>query len=443
LRTGGIMMSTYEEAVSWIHSRLKLGIKPGLKRMEWFMEKLGHPERRLRAIHIAGTNGKGSTVWYLRNILNEAGYKVGTFTSPYVESFNERISVNGQPIDDQDLIKLVEKIKPLTEELEKTELGSPTEFEVITAMAIYYFAKINIPDFVIFETGLGGRLDSTNIIHPILTIITNVGFDHTHILGDSIQKIAFEKAGIIKPGVPLITAVEQPEAIQVLCEKAKDARSTIYRLGEEFTITQHQSFNGGEQFSVETPFIKFNDLTISMLGAHQVKNAALAVMAANYLYMYYSLIIEEEHIRDGLIKTKWIGRFEQLSENPHVIIDGAHNREGIVSLVQTVKSHLEKKKIHVIFSALKDKNVDEMVCPLTEIAQSITFTSFSFPRAYSAEELYQVYFDQLKNISFEEDWRSAIETKLKQLTENETLLITGSLYFISEIRRFFTKTINI
>jgi dihydrofolate synthase / folylpolyglutamate synthase len=437
------MMITYEEAVSWIHSRLKLGIKPGLKRMEWFMEKLGHPERRLRAIHIAGTNGKGSTVWYLRSILNEAGYKVGTFTSPYVESFNERISVNGQPIDDQDLIELVEKIKPLTDELEKTELGSPTEFEVITAMAIYYFAKINIPDIVIFETGLGGRLDSTNIIHPILTIITNIGFDHTNILGDAIDKIAYEKAGIIKPGVPLITATEQPEAIQVLNEKAMETHSTVYRLGKDFTIAQHQSLDGGEQFSVETPFMQFKNLTISMLGAHQVKNAALAVMAANYLYMYFSLLIEEEHIRKGLVQTKWIGRFEQLTENPHVIIDGAHNREGILSLVQTVKSHLEKKKIHVIFSALKDKNVEEMVLPLTEIAQSITFTSFSFPRAYSAKELYQVFNDRLENISFEEDFRLAVEAKLKQLTENETLLITGSLYFISEIRRIFQETINI
>lgn len=192
------MFHTYNEALNWIHSRLRLGIKPGLKRMEWMMEKLNHPERRLRTVHIGGTNGKGSTVTFLRSILQEAGYSVGTFTSPYFEQFNERISVNGTPVTDQEITELANVIFPLAEELEKTELGGPTEFEVITAMSIYYFSKINPVDIVIFEVGLGGRFDSTNIIYPLLSIITSIGLDHTNILGHSISEIAFEKAGIIK-----------------------------------------------------------------------------------------------------------------------------------------------------------------------------------------------------------------------------------------------------
>ncbi|KHF29707.1 Folylpolyglutamate synthase [Anoxybacillus sp. BCO1] len=222
------MVRTCKEAVDWIHSRLSFGVKPGLKRMEWMMEKLGHPQRRIKAIHVGGTNGKGSTVCFLRHILQEAGYRVGTFTSPYVEQFNERISINGQPICDVDLMKLVQFIQPLAEELEQTELGGPTEFEVITAMALYYFGKMNVQDVVIFEVGLGGRLDSTNVIYPLLSVITNVGYDHIHILGNTLEQIAFEKAGIIKAGIPVVTAIDQPEAVRVVEEKAVSVRSKVY-----------------------------------------------------------------------------------------------------------------------------------------------------------------------------------------------------------------------
>lgn len=187
------MFTAYEEALEWIHSRLRLGMKPGLQRMEWMMEKLGHPERRIKSVHIGGTNGKGSTVTFLRSILQEAGYSVGTFTSPYFENFNERISLNGTPIGDEDLVQLANDIYSLAVELEQTELGGPTEFEIITAMAFQYFGHVRPVDLVLFEVGLGGRYDSTNIIYPVLSIITSIGLDHTAILGDTYEKIAFEK----------------------------------------------------------------------------------------------------------------------------------------------------------------------------------------------------------------------------------------------------------
>ncbi|KXG11493.1 Folylpolyglutamate synthase [Anoxybacillus sp. P3H1B] len=428
------MIQTYDEALKWIHQRLRLGIKPGLKRMEWMMDKLGHPERRVKAVHIAGTNGKGSTLCYLRQILQEAGYSVGTFTSPYVEQFNERISVNGQPISNAELLQLAQTIEPLAEELGKTELGEPTEFEIITAMMFYYFGKVNIQDVVVIETGLGGRFDSTNIIYPLLSIITNIGYDHMHILGETLEAIAFEKAGIIKPGVPVITAVEQPEALQVIKERAAEAKAKAYILDRDFTAADFEPIETGEQFSVETPFAQYPLLATTMFGAHQVKNAALAVMAADYLRTYYSFIIEESHIRSGIEQAQWLGRFERISNEPLMIIDGAHNEEGIQSLIETVKTHYADKAVHILFAALTDKPLNKMIQPLANMAASITFTSFDFPRAATAKQLEELC--SHPNKACTENWQEWLTEKQEKYTEQDLFLITGSLYYISEVRKF-------
>ncbi|OQM45698.1 bifunctional folylpolyglutamate synthase/dihydrofolate synthase [Anoxybacillus sp. UARK-01] len=428
------MIQTYDEALKWIHQRLRLGIKPGLKRMEWMMDKLGHPERRVKAVHIAGTNGKGSTLCYLRQILQEAGYSVGTFTSPYVEQFNERISVNGQPISDAELLQLAQTIEPLAEELGKTELGEPTEFEIITAMMFYYFGKVNIQDVVVIETGLGGRCDSTNIIYPLLSIITNIGYDHMHILGETLEAIAFEKAGIIKPGVPVITAVEQPEALQVIKERAAEAKAKAYILDRDFAAADFEPMETGEQFSVETPFAQYPRLATTMFGAHQVKNAALAVMAADYLRTYYSFIIEESHIRSGIEQAQWLGRFERISNEPLMIIDGAHNEEGIQSLIETVKTHYADKAVHILFAALTDKPLNKMIQTLANMAASITFTSFDFPRAATAKQLEELC--SHPNKACTENWQEWLTEKQEKYTEQDLFLITGSLYYISEVRKF-------
>jgi dihydrofolate synthase/folylpolyglutamate synthase len=428
------MFTTYDEALNWIHSRLRLGIKPGLKRMEWMMEQLGHPERNIRAIHVAGTNGKGSTVSYIRSILQEAGYEVGTFTSPYIEQFNERISVNGAPIANDMIRDLASKIKPLVDELEETDLGSPTEFEVITAMSLYYFGLVHPTDFVIYEVGLGGRLDSTNIIHPLLSIITTIGLDHTAILGETIEQISFEKAGIIKSGIPVITGVHQQEAIKVIETISKEKRATVYLLNRNFQLSNVVSSESGEIFSYQSERRELEQLFISMKGSHQVLNASIAVKAIEYLQTYLSIQVEEEHIRRGLEKMYWIGRFEKVSYHPEIYIDGAHNPEGIAELIKTVQSHLKGKPITVIFSALEDKKLDDMVIPLCDISQKLIFTSFDFPRAASAEKLISLFPGE--NQSAIEDYKVAIRSILPSLHAEDVLLITGSLYFISEVRRF-------
>jgi dihydrofolate synthase/folylpolyglutamate synthase len=430
------MFTSYAETLDWIHSRLKLGIKPGLRRMEWMMERLGHPERNIKSIHVGGTNGKGSTVSYLRAILQEAGYQVGTFTSPYIEQFNERISVNGDPITNDEMVTLANQIKPLVEELEQTELGSPTEFEVITAMSFYYFGKLKPVDFVLYEVGLGGRFDSTNIIHPVLSIITTIGLDHMAILGDTISQIAFEKAGIIKSGVPIITGVQQEEAIEVIAKTAKEKMARFYLINRNFSILDSQSTAEGEFFTYQSERTTYQNLFITMKGSHQVLNASLAVKAIEYLQTYLSVQVDEIHIRAGLEKMYWIGRFEKIQDKPTVIIDGAHNREGIRELVKTVKVHLANQPITVIFSALEDKPLDEMVTQLDEIAASIIYTSFEFPRATSAEKLYSL--QPLEKAKAVENFKEAIDQELRN--KDHAIIITGSLYFISQVRQYLKET---
>lgn len=431
------MFTTYDEAVSWIHTRLRLGIKPGLKRMEWMMEKLDHPEKRIKSVHIGGTNGKGSTVTFLRSILQEAGYSVGTFTSPYFEQFNERISINGIPIKDEDIVRLANDIYPLSVELEKTELGGPTEFEIITAMAFQYFGHVQPTDIVLFEVGLGGRFDSTNIILPILSIITSIGLDHTGILGNTHAEIAFEKAGIIKPGTSIITAVNQDEAIRVIENKATEMKASIYKLGSQFSIEKHVSTPTGEAFTQNTPFKKWTDIEISMVGKHQTENASLAVMAVELLNKYYSFLIEDKHVYAGLKAAYWPGRFELISKDPMTVIDGAHNEEGIQALVSELEKRFKGKKINIIFSALADKKLDKMIHHLDAIADKITFVEFDYPRASKAVDLYKLSSNEHKH--YNKDWQKAIAEERTTLKKDEILVVTGSLYFLSTIKPYLLQ----
>ncbi|MGG4491681.1 bifunctional folylpolyglutamate synthase/dihydrofolate synthase [Metabacillus idriensis] len=426
------MFQTYEEAVDWIHSRLRFGIKPGLKRMTWMMEKLNNPHKHIRAIHVAGTNGKGSTISYMRNVLQEAGYTTGTFTSPFLETFNERISMNGKPISDEEMLFLVNMIKPLADDLEGTELGGPTEFEVITAMAFYYFGRHEKTDILLLETGLGGTYDSTNIAEPILTMITSIGYDHMNILGNTIEEIAGEKAGIIKQGIPMLTSVADERALNVIKKKAKEMNASLYY--DSFPVLSHRPIPSGERFEMKTPFSHYQNLEISMRGEHQVQNAALAVMALDYLRANEWFHIDRQHVIKGLLQTSWNGRFEQVCEYPAIIVDGAHNKEGVESLAAVMKRHYPCKKIHILFSALKDKEYAEMIDILSSIADSMHFTTFDFPRAASAAELFEACGHPKKD--FDEDWKSAFDKMMTEKELGDIFLVTGSLYFISEVRPY-------
>ena len=294
-----------EEAINWIHSRLPFGSRPGLDRVEALLEVVGHPEEKVKTIHIAGTNGKGSTVTYLRYLLEEAGLTVGTFTSPYIESFNERISINGQGIPDESLIRFVKKYQPLVEQMDQFEaVAGITEFETLTAMAFDYFLEEQV-DVAIIEVGLGGLLDSTNVAKPLLTGITTIGMDHTDILGDTIEEIAAQKAGIIKQNVPLVTGNILPEALAVIEKQAKLKNATQYVWGEAYTVSyKHPAEEWGEIFSFQNEFGKIPKLTIHMIGRHQVENAGMAIEMYQIYCGLMNLPFREKDVINGLKKAQ-------------------------------------------------------------------------------------------------------------------------------------------
>ncbi|MFQ6321202.1 bifunctional folylpolyglutamate synthase/dihydrofolate synthase [Bacillus halotolerans] len=427
------MFTAYEEARSWIHSRLKFGVKPGLDRMKQLMARLDHPEKNIRALHVAGTNGKGSTVAFIRSMLQEAGYTVGTFTSPYIITFNERISVNGTPITDEEWVTLVNQVKPIVEELDQTEHGQPTEFEIMTACAFLYFAAYHQVDFVIFETGLGGRYDSTNVVEPLLTVITSIGHDHMNILGNTIEEIAGEKAGIIKEGIPIVTAVTQPEALQVIRHEAERKSAPFQSLHDTSRIYNEKALPAGEQFSLKTGETCYEDIRTSLIGTHQRQNAALSILAAEWLNRENIAELSDAALRSGLIKAAWPGRLELVQEHPPVYLDGAHNEEGIDKLTETMKQRFPDSDICVVFSALKDKPYHDMIKKLETIAHSIHFASFDFPRASLAKDLYDA--SEISSKSWNEDPEHVIKLIDSKKGSNDIVLITGSLYFISDIRK--------
>lgn len=432
----GYMFTTYEEALEWIHSRKGMGVKPGIKRMEWLMEKMGHPERQFCSIHVAGTNGKGSTVAYLTSLFREAGYTTGSFTSPHIMRFNERISHNGSPISDEAVLQLTNAIFPLYEELCRTEMGAPTQFEVITAMMFLYFSQVQ-PDVVLVEVGLGGLYDSTNVVAPDFTLVTTIGMDHMNILGDTIEEIAFQKAGIIKEGVPLVIGNIEGSARTVLLEEAHKKAAPAAAYGRDFLPQQqegHPEF--GERFNFRSKEWRFTDLDIFLMGPHQVDNAATALYAFLRFCQEQGWQWSEEGVRQGLRKAFWPVRMEVISHDPLIILDGAHNEPAMKALLASVQEHFSNRKVHVLVAALADKNLEKMGAWLAKIpGAEFHLTTFAFPRAASVRELEQRM--QLPQARLHDDWQQALEELQVKLSPTDVLLVTGSLYFLSDVRHYF------
>lgn len=418
---------SYTEALEWIHGTLRMGIKPGLMRMEWMLAKLDNPENKNKWVHIAGTNGKGSTLTFLRNVLEQSGYRVGTFTSPYIETFNERISVNGKPIEDEKIVLLCDRIKPLADELAQTEMGHPSEFEIITTMMFLYFADYDTIDIGVIEVGLGGRLDSTNVITPLVSVVTTIGMDHMEFLGNSLQSIAMEKAGIFKRQIPIVSGVIQPEIRALYAGKAKECQSDIYQLGDDF-FSQKQADG---LFTYQMANRKILEIEVGLIGDHQLNNAAVAIRVAELL-KEQQFSMTDENIKNGLKIAKWPGRMEQINDNPIVFLDGAHNLEGMKVLVQSAKK-FKSVPVKVLFTAMKDKEFTEMISLLNDIENvQIYLTTFDYPRALTKSEIKQIAI--ANNIISVENWEDVLSNWITRRGE-EVILITGSLYFISEVRK--------
>ncbi|MEH7249922.1 folylpolyglutamate synthase/dihydrofolate synthase family protein [Neobacillus niacini] len=401
---------------------IKKEINLGLGRMLEFLDHIGNPQRDLKAVHIAGTNGKGSTLQFLRTIVMEAGYSVGTFTSPYILNVNDQISTNSGAITDQQLEETLLYLYTIAGK----KIEELTEFELLTVVAIVYFSRISKQDIVIFETGMGGLTDSTNVIHPILTIITTISLEHTDFLGDTIEKISYQKAGIIKSGVPCITGVKSPEALSVIKSYAAMKRARVYVGNEDFSI-----MDDGHQLSVETAENQYNHLRIGLKGPHQKENGSLAIKAAELLQQNDYLNITKNHIEKGIENTFFPGRFEVISENPLIILDGAHNPDAIYQLIETIKEEYPNRRYHFIFGALKDKNTKLMIEMIEQIAHKITFIHFNFARAATAERLASQ--STLDNIEIWTELGHGFVNDLKS-QQDEIIIITGSLYLLSEIK---------
>ncbi len=425
---------TYQETIKKIHEFNKFGSKLGLERMSKLMELLGNPQDEMKVIHVGGTNGKGSVCRYVYSILQENGYKVGLYTSPYLERFTERIEFDGQEISQEDLVTFSAMVFEKTEEMIRLGYDSPTEFELVTAIGFCYFKSKNI-DFLVLEVGLGGTGDSTNIIKkPVVTAITSISYDHTEYLGHTLEKIAAEKAGIFKEGVPVVSNVKEEAAGAVIREKAERLNCLFYGypLGKVENLKKSikkYSFDLKDSFDQG-----LNGVELSMIGMHQVENALCAIGIIRVLQKNGICKIEGDAFLEGLKNARQKGRMEILRENPYLIIDGAHNEGGAHSLAQTMHEHFPKGKILLVTGVLADKKLEPLLTNFEEITRDFIVTEPDNPRKMSADSLNEVILARGNRSVSIDDPLEAVYYALRNKNYFDVILVAGSLYLIGKIR---------
>ena len=421
----------YKAAMEYIQNTAKFGSNLGLERTEKILELLGNPQDKIKCIHVAGTNGKGSTTAMITQILRSAGYKTGMYTSPFLEEFEERIQVDGINIDKDDLAGTVTEVSRAVEKVTSLGYDHPTEFEIVTCAMFKYFSDVNV-DFAVIEVGLGGRLDSTNVITPILSVITSISLDHTGVLGNTLKEIAGEKAGIIKKGIPVVAYPQEKEAGQVIADVCRSLGCELVSIkpdSGEFVETVKLT----QKIRVKTDRQMY-ELDLSLLGKHQIMNCAVAVNAAEKL-QELGLCISRDDIISALGKVKWIGRLEALRENPLVVIDGAHNIDGITLLSESLKTYFKYEKLILIIGILRDKQVEEMIGMIAPQAHRVIAVTPNSGRAESAAELNEVIVKFNRNSEACDDYGEAFEKALGYAGKDDLVLVCGSLYMIGDMRK--------
>jgi dihydrofolate synthase/folylpolyglutamate synthase len=401
--------------------------------MHLLMAYLDHPEQQYPVIHIAGTKGKGSTANLIANTLVSAGYRVGLFTSPHLHDFSERIQVNGKLIPHTAVTELVRSMEPFF--LLHPEINT---FEIITAIAFDFFCKEKI-DIAVVEVGLGGRFDATNVVSPLLSVITSISFDHMDLLGDSLEEIAFEKAGIIKPSVPVVIGKQPLEARDVLLRAAEERDSPIVN-ALSYTVTgEIQTSFQGHQFTISRSNEHPLKLTIPLLGYHQIENATIAFAALRAL-VKLGLPIPDDAIQIGFSTVYWPARFEIISRKPLIVIDGAHNVDSIVRVLETLRIVMPEKKIHVIFGVSIGKDAKGMLNALLPVTSSILFSRSTHPKSISTEALVQLSNELGYQSNALDTVEEALEKKVKKLGDEDVLLCTGSLFIAAAVRDIWKNT---
>lgn len=422
----------YTDALAYINDKAKYGSRLGLKSISRLMDLLGNPQEKLKIIHVAGTNGKGSTSSYISNCLKTAGYNVGLYTSPYLERFNERMQINGIDIPDDILGRITSTVKDAADKMVELGLEHPTTFEIGTAIAFIYFEEQNV-DYVVLEVGLGGRFDSTNVIKKSLaSVITSIDFDHIKELGDTLGKIAYQKAGIIKDNGVVISYEQEKDAAEVIREVAEAKNAELYiSYNDNIDIIKESDMENIFNYSYEDVYLE--SVKTTMIGEYQIYNASLAITTLLVLRNKGLLKITNDDIYKGILSTKWKGRLEILKREPTFLIDGAHNVQGIAHLAKALELFSYDRLILGI-GILKDKDVDHMIEKLIPMADVIVTTEVSMPRKLDAEELAAKVKNYNENVYIKKDIRDAIDMALSIANKDDLILFGGSLYLIGEVR---------
>ena len=426
----------YDEAKDYLVNLTKFGFNFGLGRIQYLLDQLDNPQDKIRTIHVGGTNGKGSTAAMLSSILQAAGYKVGVFTSPHLHSYRERVVIDRDQISRERVAELLTRLKDVLDEMVGQGYEHPTEFEVNTALALLYFFEEKV-DVAIIEVGLGGAIDSTNVIKPLISVITNVGMDHMDYLGSTLQDIALVKAGIIKEKGIVITAADRPEVLKVIEATCAAKHATLVKVREEYCFETQEGSTAGQRFDLKGPGHTYFGLELELLGAHQQVNAATAVAIVEGLTKYYGLRITEADVRAGLLETRWPGRLEVV--RPGVVLDGAHNLDGAQTLALALRDLFTYRKLILCIGMLADKERGKILALLGPLADKLVVTKPNSPRAGDWQEMAIEAKKYVSEVYLEEDISRAVDFAISLAEEGDLVCITGSLYMIAEAREHLLK----
>ncbi|MCX5917700.1 MAG: bifunctional folylpolyglutamate synthase/dihydrofolate synthase [Deltaproteobacteria bacterium] len=444
-------MRHYQSSLAYLFGLQRFGIKLGLANITALLRHLGNPHAGLRAVHIAGSNGKGSTAAFLTSILRQAGYRVGLYTSPHLIDFAERIQVNGVPISEDRVVRLTDRIREVVGDMDKSgelwpdssisslpadfdpKKATLTFFEFTTAMAFVHFREERV-DLAVLETGMGGRLDATNVIDPLLALISPISLEHQQYLGKTLLQVAGEKAGIIKPGRPLFTTARQPRVVALLQEKCREVQAPFYAHGRDFrgrkTGPRLMNFRGRHH--------RWKGFRLGLAGSHQVLNASLSLAAAEML-LEMGFLLKEEHLRNGLAETKWPGRLERVGGSPPILLDGAHNPGGTRVLKQALEEEFPRRRLILVLGIMADKEIPKMMPNLVPLADLLILTRPHMERAASLELLRKHVSPWEKPTLEIADVGGAVEKAMGEAGREDLVVVTGSLYTVGEARAYLIR----
>jgi dihydrofolate synthase/folylpolyglutamate synthase len=423
--------SAYNACLNELFSLRRLRMKLRLDTIRGVLARLENPHQRFKSVHIAGTNGKGSTAAHLAATLNTAGYRTGLFTSPHLIRFNERFRIDGHAAGDDEVVAAFHHVRHAQRQNEE----HMTFFEMCAAMAFWIFARRKV-DWAVIETGMGGRLDATNVLIPEVSVITNIALDHQIYLGNTLADIAREKAGIIKPGIALVTGVKQPPTRLVIKETAHRQKAPVYRLGKAFRVRRRSTNNDFSYFGLDTTLY---NLKTALSGSHQVDNAAMAIAACELINRKHPTV-NPDAIRKGLIRVTWPGRLQIISQDPMVILDGAHNLAAAKLLARHLRQHLGRRKLVLVIGILDDKAFNGMLAVLAPFCSRVIATQPNYSRALPPQQVAEAARKHVAQVSVKATVAEAIDHALATIGPDEAVCVAGSLYLVGEALAYFENT---